>query len=336
MKRLFQYIAIFSVLLVTGVYLIFFLKNSGSKQATEYINVPRGASVSSVTDSLAKHDLIRSKFLFRLAARFLGTGSKLQPGSFQITGGLSNTEIITRLVGSEFAILFEATFPEGSNIRRIASIAKEKLGLDSALFIKTAHDTAFIHSLGIPREAKTAEGYLFPDTYRFYLMMTPQELVKRMVGKWKETALAVGLNSRRTTTQNLSLHQLMTLASIVEAEARLAVERDTIAGVYSNRLKIGMKLDADPTVQYGLGLSRPITHNDLLKPNPYNTYFNVGLPPGPICNPGKPAIIAALNPAHHDKLFFVARGDGSGGHYFSHTSAEQSKMIRLSNRNERE
>ena len=101
---------------------------------------------------------------------------------------MTNQEIIALLVGPDFSVLFEATFPEGSHIRRMASIAKEKLGLDSALFIKVTNDTAFIHSLGVPREAKTAEGYLYPDTYRFYLMMTPQELVKRMVMRWHEVA----------------------------------------------------------------------------------------------------------------------------------------------------
>ncbi len=327
-----------AVLLVAILYAVFFLKNLSKDNAQEvYIIVAKGASVNSVSDSLAKYDLIRSKLTFKVAARILGTGSRLQPGSYRITYGLSNTEIISRLVGSEFAILFEATFPEGSHIRRIASIAKEKLGLDSAIFIKVASDTAFIHSLGVPREARTAEGYLFPDTYRFYLMMTPQELVRRMIARWKEVIEPLARYSGRGAgVRALSIHQLMTLASIVEAEARLPVERDTIAGVYWNRLKIGMKLDADPTVQYGLGLSRPITHNDLLKANPYNTYQNTGLPPGPICNPGKPAILAALNPAKHDKIYFVARGDGSGGSYFSHSAAEQGKMIKKSNSNERE
>ena len=323
------------LLIVAFLYSVFFLKNPSKDNPKEiYIIVAKGASVNSVSDSLTKYDLIRSKLTFKFAARILGTGSRLQPGSYRITYGLSNTEIISRVVGSEFAILFEATFPEGSHIRRIASIAKEKLGLDSALFVKVANDTAFIHSLGVPREAKTAEGYLFPDTYRFYLMMTPQELVRRMIARWKEVIPDSLLQKRKQ--MGLSVHQLMTLASIVEAEARLPVERDTIAGVYWNRLKMGMKLDADPTVQYGLGLSRPITHNDLLKENPYNTYLNIGLPPGPICNPGKPAILAALNPAKHDKIYFVARGDGSGGSYFSHSAAEQEKMIKKSNRNERE
>ncbi|MDP4220131.1 MAG: endolytic transglycosylase MltG [Bacteroidota bacterium] len=335
MSKFFKFAAFLAIFLLSIVYLVFFLKNPAKENAKEiFIIVPKGASAASVGDSLAKYDLIRSKLTFKFAARILGTGSRLQPGSYRIAYGLSNTDIITRLTGTEFSILFEATFPEGSHIRRIASIAKDKLGLDSALFVKVASDTAFIHSLGVPREAKTAEGYLFPDTYRFYLMMTPQELVKRMIARWKEVIPDSLLQRRKAL--NLSVHELMTLASVVEAEARLPEERDTIAGVYWNRLKIGMKLDADPTVQYGLGLSRPITHNDLFKENPYNTYLNVGLPPGPICNPGKPAIIAALNPAHHDKIYFVARGDGSGGHYFSHSEAEQERMIQRSNKNERE
>ena len=186
-------------------------------------------------------------------------GSKLQPGGYRIAYGLSNTEIISRLTGTQYAIFFEATFPEGSTIRRMAQIARDKLNLDSALFVKAASDTSYIHSLGIPRDAKTAEGYLFPDTYRFYISMTPQELVKRMIDRWKQMIPDSLLATR--DEKKLSVHELMTLASIVEAEAKLPAERDTIAGVYWNRLKIGMKLDADPSVQYGLGLSRPITHD---------------------------------------------------------------------------
>lgn len=125
----------------------------------------------------------------------------------------------------------------------------------------------------------------------------------------------------------------MTFAAIVESEAKLPRERDTIAGVYWNRLNEDMKLDADPTVQYGLQLNRPITHDDLLEPNPYNTYLNKGLPPGPIDNPGAAAIHAVLNPAEHNKLYFVARHDGSGGHYFSHSLDEQSRMINESRAN---
>jgi UPF0755 protein len=333
MSKIFKFAAIAAILLVAGIYIIFFWKNSSNEQAKEIqIIIPKGATASSVSDSLAKYDVLRSKLTFKIASRVLGMGSRLQPGGYRIAYGLSNTEIISRLTGTEFSIIFEATFPEGSTIRRMAGIAKEKLHLDSALFVKITNDTAYIHSLGVPREAKSAEGYLFPDTYRFYLSMTPQELVKRMIERWK-TMIPDSLLAQREE-KDLSVHKLMTLASIVEAEAKLPQERDTIAGVYWNRLKIGMRLGADPTVQYGLGLSRPITHDDLLKDTPYNTYLNTGLTPGPICNPGKQAILAAMHPAKHDKIYFVARGDGSGGHYFSSNAAGQEKMIRQSNRNE--
>ena len=130
MLKLIKYAIIFALVLVAALYLIFFLKNSPKDNPKEiYVIVPKGASVASVSDSLAKYDLIRSKLTFKIASRILGTGSRLQPGSYRIAYGLTNTEIVSRLVGSEFAILFEATFPEGSHIRRIASIAKEKLAM---------------------------------------------------------------------------------------------------------------------------------------------------------------------------------------------------------------
>jgi UPF0755 protein len=127
----------------------------------------------------------------------------------------------------------------------------------------------------------------------------------------------------------------MTLAAIVEGEAQAAEERDTIAGLYWNRLKIGMKLDADPTVKYGLKLDRPITAAELRIDNPYNTYTRPGLPPGPINNPGLAAIKATLHPAQHKKIYFVSRGDGSGRHFFSSSIAEHNRYIALSNRNNR-
>ncbi|HYM21039.1 MAG TPA: endolytic transglycosylase MltG [Candidatus Kapabacteria bacterium] len=334
MKKLSAIVALAAVIGLAVVLASLFWKNPANGTGEVVIFVPKGASLSSVTDSLAKHDLIRSKLLFKLAARFEGASSALQPGNYRMNYGLSNIDILTRLLGTEFAIIFEATFPEGSTIRKVASIAKEKLGLDSAMIVRLSHDTAFLHSIGAPNEAMTAEGFLFPDTYRFYLMMTPKELLVRMLARFKEvindSMLAEG------ALEELSPYEVLTLASIIEAEAKRSDERDTIAGVYLNRIQMGMKLDADPTVQYGLGLTRPITHDDLLKDNPYNTYLNEGLPPGPINNPGKAAILAALHPAHHNKIYFVARRDGSGGHYFSRTAAEQERAIKASNRNEAE
>ena len=313
------------------IYVIFFLKNSGGSTEEARIVVPKGMTVGALTDTLAAHDLIRSKFLFSLAARALGVGGKLHAGVYRVSPSLSNSQVISRFTGSEYALLFQATFPEGITMRKAAQIAREKLQLDSALFMKYATDSAFIHSLGVPREAKTAEGYLFPDTYQFVLTTDPKALVTRMIAKWR--TVVTDSVREKAKEMELTVPELMTFASIVESEARLPSERDTIAGVYWNRVNQDMKLDADPTVQYGLHLTRPITHDDLLIPNPYNTYQNTGLPPGPINNPGAAAIRAVLNPAHHNKIYFVARRDGSGGHYFSHSLEEQSRMINVAHSN---
>ncbi len=326
-------ILVFLVLLtvVLGTYLVLFRKNPSGPEKPALIPVPKGMTLSQLADTLAAHNLLNSHLSFTLAGRLLGASHKLHAGLYKIEYGLSNQEIVRRLTGSEYALIFQSTFPEGSTMYRVASIAHEKLHIDSALFIAYAKDSAFLHTLGIPREARTAEGYLFPDSYQFLFEANPKNLLTTMVKRWRSIVFDSLLKG--DATKHLSVHQLMTFASIVEGEARVAAERDTVAGVYWNRLQIGMKLDADPTVQYGLHLNRPITHEDLLRSSPYNTYMNPGLPMGPVNNPGAAAIRAAMHPAKHPYLYFVARRDGSGGHYFSKTLADQSRRINDSHRN---
>ena len=336
-RRSFYFFAAVLLVLFAGYY-IFFLKNPRVSNREVIVTVPPGTTVLALSDTLAAHGLLRSRIAFQLAARALGAARKLHAGLYRIAPGLSNSEIIRRLTGSEYALILRATFPEGITIYRAASIAKEKLGLDSIIFLRFAFDAGFLHSLGIPKDVTSAEGYLFPDTYEFLLSADPKGLVMRMVKQWKKIALdslyekTVSTADERSSTP-LTIEQVMTLASIVEAEAKLPQERDTIASVYLNRLKIGMALDADPTVQYGLHLTHPITHDDLAIPNSYNTYLHPGLPPGPICNPGAASIRAVLHPAKSKYLYFVARRDGSGGHYFSRSLAEQERMINLSKAN---
>jgi UPF0755 protein len=331
MKRITLILVVGLVALLATAYLVFLASNPKSSLKEERIAIAKGSSLSQVADSLEAHHLLRSRSTFILAGKMLGAGKKLHAGLYRIAPGLSNLQMVQRLTGTEYSLLLQATFPEGITMYRAASIAREKLGLDSSIFVQYATDTAFLHGLGIPREARTAEGYLFPDTYQFLLSADPKSLVTVMVKRWKRIVLdSLWAQSEE---ENFSLHELMTFASIVEAEARVKSERDTIAGVYWNRIRTGMKLDADPTVQYGLHLTRPITHDDLQKPNPYNTYQNAGLPPGPICNPGAASIIAALHPAKHAFLYFVARRDGSGGHFFSRTLDDQSRMINIARRN---
>jgi UPF0755 protein len=322
-------IAIFFVAI--SIYFSVFLKNKKISTRDEIVAIPRGMTVSQLADSLDAHRLLRSKWTFQIAARVLGSAKDLHAGLYRIASGLSNMEIVRRLTGSEYSLVLQATFPEGITMYRAASIAKKKLGLDSGIFMRFATDTSFIHGLGVPQQAKSAEGYLFPDSYEFILSADPKGLITRMIKRWKHI-VADSLYAQ-SDEDDRSLYEIMTLASIVESEARVPQERDTIAGVYLNRLHIGMKLDADPAVQYGLHLMRPITHDDLEQPTAYNTYLNKGLPPGPICSPGAASIRAALYPAKHPYLYFVARRDGSGGHFFSRTLPEQERMINVARAN---
>jgi UPF0755 protein len=305
--------------------------NEDGSPAEAAVIVPKGTTVDALTDTLEAHGLISSRLSFKTAASVLNLRSKLNVGAYRIAYGLSNPEIIKRLTGSEYALIMRATFPEGITMLRASRIASSKLSLDTNLFRKLVRDTAFLRELGLPKEAKTAEGYLFPDTYEFFISADPKTLIRTMVEQWH--AVITDSIKQLINARGMTIHEFMTLASIVEAEAQVASERDTIAGVYHNRLRIGMKLDADPTVQYGHGLERPITGTDVRRDNPYNTYLRKGLPPGPINNPGKAAILATLNPAKHSYIYFVARRDGTGGHYFSKTIAEQTRMIGVSRKN---
>lgn len=320
--------------LIAG-YAIFLMKNpdapEGSTETEARIIVPKGTTVAMLADSLEKHGVISSQVRFKLAASIMRLKNKLNAGGYRVAYGLSNAEIIKRLTGSEYALMLMATFPEGITALRASRIAASKLKLDSNLFRKLIRDTAFLREQGVPKEAATAEGYLFPDTYQFFISADPKSLITLMIGRWND--IVTDSLKQEINKRGMSVHEFMTLASIVEAEAQVPSERDTIAGVYHNRLRIGMKLDADPTVQYGHGLERPITGTDVRRDNPYNTYMRRGLPPGPINNPGKAAILATLNPAKHDYLYFVARRDGTGGHYFSKNIGDQTRMIGVARKN---
>src|SRR5437016_3077700 len=174
------------VFLALAIYYIFFAKNPGVGGKEILISIPRGATVAMLADTLDAHELLRSAWTFRIAARTLGAAKKLHAGLYRIAPGLSNSKFVRRLTGSEYALILQATFPEGVTIYRAASIAKEKLGLDSGIFLRFAMDTAFVHSFGVPIEAKSAEGYAFPDTYEFLLSADPKGLLTRMLKRWKQ------------------------------------------------------------------------------------------------------------------------------------------------------
>jgi UPF0755 protein len=304
----------------------------------ERLFVPKRASLHAVADSLAAHHIITSARSFLLRARLLGwfeakfrgLDRHLSPGRYEFAQGERTTKILEDMLKGNTADDY-FTVPEGYTIWEIAHDASRKLGMDSAAFVAATHDTALLRRLGVPRGVKTVEGYLFPETYRVVFGASPEQLVNQMVdmflAQWDTTM------DRRTAALGVTRHQVVTLASIVEAEARKYQERRTIAGVYWNRLhrKPPMRLEADPTVIYALGkhVTR-VMKRDLQVASPYNTYKHTGLPPGPIASPGRPSLVATLYPGKHQFLYFVARPDGT--HMFSKTWEEHTDSVKAARR----
>jgi len=304
----------------------------------ERIIVPKRASLRTVADSLAAHHIIGSSDRFMLTARLLGffvvqyrgLDRHLRPGRYDFpVGERTRTILRAMLTGRTDDDLF--TVPEGYTINEMAGAAAKKLGMDSAAFVAATRDPDLLARLGIPRNDRSVEGYLFPETYRVVFGASPEQLVAQMVEQFQaqwDTAW-----DARARQIGLTRHQVITLASIVEAEARRHSERQVIAGVYYNRLKRRhpMKLEADPTVIYALGRHvNRVLIRDLRIKSPYNTYLHTGLPPGPIDSPGRASILAALWPARHNYLFFVARPDGS--HMFSANGAEHADSVKVARR----
>jgi len=304
----------------------------------ERIIVPKRASLRTVADSLQTHRIIGSTDRFMLTARLLGIfvaqyrglDRHLRPGRYDFPVGATTRTILTKMISGRTDDDF-FTVPEGFTIEEMAAAAAAKLGMDSAAFVAATRDSALRARLGIPRADRTLEGYLFPETYRVVFGASPEQLVAQMVQEF-QTQWDTAWNARARQI-GLTPHQVVTLASIVEAEARRHSERQVIAGVYYNRLKRRhpMKLESDPTVIYALGhhVNRVLIR-DLRIKSPYNTYLHAGLPPGPIDSPGRASILAALWPARHHYLFFVARPDGT--HMFSVTGAEHADSVKVARR----
>jgi UPF0755 protein len=242
-------------------------------------------------------------------------GAVLQAGEYRFNHAASPFEVYDRIAHGDI-FYYELVVPEGKNIFDIAA-SVEHLGLfPAAQFLAAARNPKMIGDLD--PQALTLEGYLFPNTYRVGRNATPEHLCRIMTGKFREVW--------RGLSTNADVHNTMTMASLVEKESKLVEDRPRIAAVFENRLKIGMKLDCDPTTIYAALLADryrgTIYRSDLDSESPYNTYRHTGLPPGPIANPGVASINAVLHPTESDALYFVLRPDGSGGHQFSSNIAD--------------
>jgi UPF0755 protein len=288
-------------------------------QGEIFVEFPHGTGTGAMADALVRAGVVRSRWDF-LLARAINREGVLQAGEYRFNREAAPAEVVSRIRRGDI-FFYELVVPEGKNIFDIAALAEELGVFKAAPFLEAARNPAIVHD--IDPKALTLEGYLFPDTYKLNRHTTPDRLCRLMTAKFREAwaGLHTGAN----------VHDTVTLASLVEKEGKLAEERPRIAAVFANRLRIGMKLDCDPTTVYAaLLLNRyrgTIYRSDLDRDHLYNTYHYAGLPPGPIANPGLASIRAALAPATSDSLYFVARADGSGGHEFTNNIAAHEAAV---------
>lgn len=276
--------------------------------------VPRGSSTAAIARTLAESGIVRSPFGFRAAVRLLRADERLKAGEYSLSPGWSPVRIVETLRAGR-VVKYRVTIPEGYTIEQIARALSSQGLADEDEFISVASSMAseFSDVLGFEPAGGSLEGYLFPDTYYFDKTMTVRQILKTMVSRFVEVVVPEYVNSGE---RRFTLHQIVTLASIIEKEAVLDEDRPRISAVFRNRLDRGMRLQSCATVEYALGERKQhLTAQDLAVDSPFNTYRIVGLPPGPISSPGLTSIRAALNPTDDDYLYFVARGDG--GHVFS-------------------
>jgi UPF0755 protein len=287
------------------------------------IVVTEGRAFSSITRELSDQGLIKYPKIINAYASVRKFDKQIHTGTYRFTTADRPVDIIAKLVDGDVLKIL-VTIPEGYTAKQIAGALAQQAGLDSTEFITAATNPSLLTQRKI--DIPVIEGYLFPDSYLIPWGSAPQAIVDMMLTRLDEVLSPV--LQQRADSMKMTQHEVLTLASIIEAEARLPEERATISAVYHNRLRRRMKLEADPTVAYAMGEYKGrLLYKDLEIDSPYNTYRNYGLPPGPICCPGQGSIIAALYPDSTSKaLYFVARGDGS--HIFSLTLREHLAAVK--------
>ena len=308
------------------VVAVIMLACRGSGTGQVRVIVPRGATLRVAAESLAKAGVVQNATAFRLYGMLRGSDRSIRAGTYVFRRGLSWGEVLDDLRGGK-GLEHAITIPEGWSLIQIVPQLARVLEVPVDSVQAAVRDTALLHALDVP--TPTLEGYLFPDTYVFTDGTTARTAIRVMVERFQRVWQPEW--NDRVQALAMSRHDVMALASIVEKEARLPEERPVIAAVYLNRLKAGMLLQADPTVQYALGkhVAR-VFYKDLEVESPYNTYKHTGLPPGPIASPGRPSIVAALNPANVPYTYFVAYPDGH--HEFTMNFAAHSVAVRTARR----
>jgi UPF0755 protein len=304
----------------------YYKKPLGKGTTTLIFEVSPGESFSSLSRRLEEQKLIEHPELLNLLARFYGVRGKIRAGEYELKDSLSPKEIML-VISSGKSINYPFTITEGLNSYEIA-LNFERRGLGKRdEFMRLCSDPLFLESI-LGTKVQHCEGYLFPETYNFEKRTTPRQLIETMLRAFIRN---YNLVAKGRNLGGWSRHQILTFASLIEKETGAAEERPIIASVFYNRLQKGIRLQTDPTVQYGIlaetGVySQNITKKDLLTPTPYNTYTREGLPPGPISNPGRDSLRAVFEPSQTEYYFFVSRNDGT--HVFSRTYEEHQLAVR--------
>lgn len=304
------------------VYLLTFLfiPPSDEKQ-TKSLEIPEGAGLRQVARLLKENGLITYDLVFVIVGKLTMAERHLQAGEYGLHTRMSPLEILQMLKAGE-VLQHEATFPEGVNLEQIARLLSEQGLLSYEAFMEKASDPVFIRSLGI--EANSPEGYLYPETYYFSKRVGAEGIIRAMVEMFN-TVYTPDL-AERARALSMTRREVVTLASIIEKETAVDSERPLVSAVFHNRIKKGIPLQSDPTVIYALpNFNGNLTRQDLQRRSPYNTYRVKGLPPGPIANPRKASLKAALYPAPVSYLYFVSKNDGT--HHFSNTLSEHNQAV---------
>lgn len=315
-------ISVFIIVLIVS-YITFFSSNLYSAKSPITFDIKKGEDFSSVINRLYEKGIIPSSTNFKIAGFIYGAEKKIRAARYHIPNGLSYLDLLDLFISGECDFQRTLTIKPGQTIKWLAHRLQKYVYIDSTEFVNLATSRSFANSLGLNQ--KSFEGYLFAADYEIYERSSPEEAIKIFYDGFNEFYN----DSLKAHTEEIefTIHEIITLASIIKGETHKEEEMPRISGVYHNRLRIGMKLQADPTIQYILpGGWRRLTFKDLEMDSPYNTYKYFGLPPGPINSPGEAAILAALNPEKNNYLYFVA--DGTGGHLFSKTLREHNNNVK--------
>jgi UPF0755 protein len=319
---------IFAIGLLAGLLILYLLLRlcglfflpSQPTGIQRYIHVPKGASAEDIADKLVMNGILRNRYQFLIAVKLMRAEKDLKFGDYELRAGIAPVTVVRELTAGR-TLTRRLTIPEGLTVEQIGARLEQRGLANKDDFIAEAASEELRTMLGVRND--TLEGFLFPDTYHITGDETPDRLVRMMVNRFEEVY-------RQEAAESGGEHDvfdIVTIASMIEKEAVRDAEKPLIGGVMYNRLRKNMRLDCDVTIQYALNkFGRRLTRADLRSDTPYNTYLHRGLPPGPICNPGRASLRGALQPAETEYLYFVSKNNGT--HHFSETLAEHNQAVR--------